>query len=205
MKNLIAIFFSITMLLPTLLSCAEDNPAVSETENLQTKVDYQGQIRGIMETADAVKATINNSRNPIPDPLDQATVDYYAAMAGISPGVVTVEDVLNIVDAYGIATQEGLAEFLENQGFSELTLLTIEELTSGNWIHDLEGIQGFNELNLNEKELLQLANNYVLWSQNNPESCDIGAFYGIIIGGALCTPWCAIVGAIIGCIGGASE
>ena len=182
-------------LFPTITSCTND----SSTINNDT-ADLKAEVNQVIDNVLLIQNELDNSRNPIDD-IDQETLDYYAELLGYEPGVATVEDVNELIAHYGIATEEGLITFLDQYPIDELTKQTLDAISKGNWIENLNTIPGFSELDLTEKEIIQFANTFVLESENRI-GCGVGAFIGVIVGSFICTPVCQIIGSMIGCWGG---
>jgi hypothetical protein len=191
----IAYFFISLTLLPTIISCShESNTVKNDTADFKTEVNH------LIDDALLIQDELSKSRNPIED-IDQETLDYYASLLGYDPGIANVEDVNQLIEHYGIATEEGLMSFLDQYPIDEVTKQTLDAISKGNWIENLNTVPGFSELDISEKEIIQFANTFVIESENR-FGCGVGAFIGIIIGGFICTPICHIIGAIIGCWGG---
>lgn len=144
-----------------------------------------------------IKGEIYNSRNPIPDPLDQTTVDYYAGLLGYSPGYLTLNQVNDVISQYGLATDEGIEAVLDQYQLSGLAKLTLKDISDGAFYEDLNQIPGFSDLNISEKEIIEAANIFV--SESQQRSCGVGAFIGFVIGSFIFPPATQIIGVIVGC------
>lgn len=198
MKKILSLFMSLILLTHSFVSCSPDTRANYEIEK-NSNLEISNKVDFILNSYLTIQNEIATSRNLIPDPLDQETIDYYADLLGLTPGSVSLEDVNEIITNYALATDQGIETVLNQYNLSNLTKLTLADISEGNVIENLNDLVGYNQLPLNEREIIEAANLFVSEAQNRDIGCSVGAFIGFVVGSFVCTPVCQIVGVIIGC------
>jgi len=201
-----AYFFSILMLLPSFLSLQSCSKEMSIQEDFEQQgAELMKKVDFIINSVFTIQNENSNSRNLISDSLDQVTVDYYAGLIGYEPGVVSLQDVLEVIDKYSLATDYGIEYVLDEYQLTEIAKFTLADIANGSFIENLNEIPGYENLPVSEKDLIETANIFVGESQNRDLGCGVGAFLGFVIGSFICSPVCQIVGVIVGCIGGKGQ
>lgn len=190
-----------------IISCSEtESDTVVSDNDYNENTMYRQQASHIFDSIEILNTKRSNdmaqNRMIGNQELTQELVDEYAVMLGYEIGEVGLSDVEEIIDKYNLASSVGIEEFLEEYNYTEFTKLTLKDISEGNWIEGLENQPNYNNLNLNEKELLSLTNAYVQEMEARGSStANFWAGFGAVvgaIGGSLLCGVCTVVGAILG-------
>lgn len=203
-RKLIAVFLTYSFLMPTFYSCASD----ANIYNSNLNSDYKKEAQQIVNSVDIFIKKYKNINNTMSKSiggveLTQELVDEYAVLLGYDVGDINIATVEDIVDKYGLATQNGVEQMLNQYNLSDYTKLSFKEMSEGEWFKDLINQLEFDVLPDDEKELLLLfdsVKNEALARDRTPEEAfwqGFGAVAGAIVGGVICGI-CALVGGIIG-------
>jgi transcriptional regulator NrdR family protein len=148
--------------------------------------------------------------------LTQEMIDEYLVNAGCEAGSVTLETVNAIVEQ--ISEKEGLTfeEKINSLNFSATVKNKLIEMKESGYIEDLQMQDDFQDLTLNEKEILlnsnEMVNEFYRAASDDTiqvpcpsEGCTgVLILAGAGIGSAICGPPCGVIGGVIGLIIGTS-
>src|SRR5690606_31412851 len=184
--------------------CASD----ANIYNSNLNSDYKKEAQQIVNSVDIFIKKYKNINNTMSKSiggveLTQELVDEYAVLLGYDVGDINIATVEDIVDKYGLATQNGVEQMLNQYNLSDYTKLSFKEMSEGEWFKDLINQLELDVLPDDEKELLLLLesvkNEALARDRTREEACwqGFGAVAGAIVGSVICG-LCALVGGIIG-------
>lgn len=194
-----------------LLSCSQASDEIQE-ETQTNLLSLREQAKLIVASTLTLQAEFDGTadRTPALEEFDQATLDDYAEMLGIES--MPIEEFENLLSAVPDIYATGVLASIEALPYNSFTKNQLEVLTQGNTIEMLEQMPEFNNLPIQEKELLMLGN-YVVEEFGDTEmlrisdipcpSTGCGLGFGLLLGsmgGAACGPPCAVGGFVIGMI-----
>ncbi len=198
MKTFFAYFFSIVLLLPTLVSCVKDASAVTEV----AYSDYKITATAIFDGIDAINNNYDFEKSYTELEFTQESVDYYAELLGYSSGDFSLAQVEALAQKLGVVSQEGVQSLLNQYDLTASTQEVIASILAGTPIQDLSNFPEYLTKSQNEKELIQLVNEITLEGIEQGRGCTfwggLGALLGVLIGGAVCGPVCIILGGVVG-------
>lgn len=201
MKSYLFTFISLL-----LISCSSENFI-----EVQDTKSYEFDARKFWEDVNTIENDFHI--NGVPSTLDQAKVDYYAAMAGYGPEEITLQFVLDVIEVVGLLEENDFETILEQHEENEFVKSSLLTLSSGEWIENIEEDPSFLELQSEQKDFLLISNAIVKeYSENNSNFHNViyrthNTMGGILIGGLIGTglggfPGGTIGGAVIGAMVG---
>ncbi|MCF6350254.1 MAG: hypothetical protein L3J23_04375 [Flavobacteriaceae bacterium] len=204
-QRLVAIFLTSVFMLPMIYSCTQEGLRVN-----QNSLDYKKKAEYIFKSVKILETHLAKSYQNRTDSsyeITQELVDEYAVLLGHEEGSISLELVEEVIVKYADVIDRGYEQVLEDYDLTDFAKLSFKDIAEGNWIEDLESNPNYNNLSLNEKEMLSVANaySYELISKDFDPGSSVGAFIGLIVGGFICNFWCVIGGAIVGAIVGSSK
>lgn len=189
---------SITLLLPTLFSCAKDVSTGYTVKERQLKTT----VNKIFENLDSLAGTSEIQKSGLDFEFTQESVDYYTGLLGYNPGDFSVETIESMAQQLGVVSQEGLSNFLIQHNITPGTKDLLVQILNGSPITDLSNFPEYLSKSQDEKELIELANIFILEAISQGRGCTfwggVGAVLGALLGGAACTPVCIILGGVVG-------
>lgn len=198
MKNFLAYFFTFLTFFVSFHSCAPDtNVQPIAEENLTSRINTQE----IISALGKVDNHFEMNRNSLPNELTQEYIDDYLVIMGYNPGEFTVSDVEEVIERLGISSIDSVEAALVELDLQQFTIDIIEQIKDGNYIDDLSSMPDYQNLDIDEKEILDMANALLLDDINNNRGCQGGASMGALIGvalGSIFGPLGAVAGAVVG-------
>ncbi|QRM89581.1 hypothetical protein FG167_10175 [Lacinutrix sp. WUR7] len=201
-KKLIAILLIYTFLMPTFYSCSKVN--MDEGSSINNSL-YRKEAKKIINEVDLVEKNLHstiNSRLTSDFEITQELIDEQLVLLGYQEGEISVEMVNEIITKYGVSTTDGIDQLLADYNLTEFTKSSLKSISEGNWIENIIDHVDYNNLEINEKEMLSFINSYgqELDYQGHGRYSFwglFGAIAGMLVGGLLCS-LCIIVGGVLG-------
>lgn len=163
-KKFVAIFLTCALLMPTIISCAKDtNEVVLTSDNEQVFAEMSESINTINGVAPDVQEIFKNnqdlSKNNVYG-ITQELIDDFAVAYGFEEGAITLDFVNTIIEEKAKIDEVGFEDYTLNVSYNHYTKEKLVEMSAGEIIEDLENDLDFQNLPLEEKDILLMTKTF---------------------------------------------
>lgn len=159
-KKLIAYFLICTLLMPSVTSCIKDTDEVDNRQDFSELTDGINRINSARPDIEEILRNNQVANRNNEYGITQELVDDFAVEYGFEGGAITMDFVEAVIEQQAIIELEGFEHYTFNLEYNPYTKEKLVRMSAGELIEDLENDLDFQDIPLDEKNILMITKQF---------------------------------------------